>query len=136
MTTPFIATCRCGSFTFESSRAPFLQLTCHCQQCRTASAAPFTNFAFFKLAEAKVSGASKVHAFVADSGSKTVREACASCGDVMVDRSEAFPQMIGIVADRLQAPYEFQPRCHVWLESKVADVAIPENMKTFARGMQ
>ena len=103
---------------------------------RDSSGSPYTNFAFFKLAESDVSGQTKVHDFVADSGTKTVRETCAACGELLLDRTEAFPQIIGIVAERIQPPYEFQPRCHVWLESKVIDIAIPEGVKAFARGMQ
>ena len=90
----------------------------------------------FKVAESEVSGPTTVRDFVADSGVKTVRESCSSCGALVLDRTEGFPQIVGIVAERIQPPYVFQPRCHVWLESKVAEVAIPEGVKAFARGMQ
>jgi len=136
MTSPFVASCSCGRFKFSASRAPVVQLTCHCQQCREASGAPYTNFAMFKVSDADISGPTVVRAFVADSGAKTVRESCASCGELVLDRTEGFPQIVGVVAERIQPPYEFQPRCHVWLESKVAEVAIPEGVKAFARGMQ
>jgi hypothetical protein len=136
MTTSFVASCSCGAFKLKATRTPILQITCHCQQCREASKTPFTNFAFFKLADTEISGATKAMEFVADSGSKTVREFCASCGELLLDRTEGFPQIVGVVAERIQPPYEFQPRCHVWLESKVVDVVLPDTIKTFARGMQ
>ena len=136
MHTPVLAQCTCGSFRFKSAREPILQLTCHCVQCRQVSNAPFTNFAFFKVAESELEGKTVVHSFTADSGTKTVRETCASCGEMLLDRTEGFPQIIGIVADRIQAPYEFQARCHVWVESKCADVTVPDGIKAFARNMQ
>lgn len=135
MTSTCTAVCSCGGVTLTSARAPILQLTCHCEQCRTASKAPFTNFAFFKLAEASVTGSTTSQDFTADSGARTSRESCASCGDLMFDRTQAFPGIIGVVAERIQPPFTFQPRCHVWLESKVVDPAIPEGVKGFVRGM-
>jgi hypothetical protein len=136
MSPTYVATCSCGSVKFESSRAPILQLTCHCQQCRSASKAPFTNFAFFKHAEALVVGGTAVQEFKADSGTNTSRESCAACGELIFDRTQAFPQIIGVVAERIKPPYTFEPRCHVWLESRVVETEIPEGVKRFERGMQ
>jgi hypothetical protein len=136
MSTPFIATCRCGGVRFQSPRAPILQLTCHCQQCREASGAPCTNFAFFKLADTELTGATKNQAYVADSGSNTLRASCAQCGDLMLDRTEGFPQIVGVVAERIQAPFEFNPRCHVWVENKLPEVVMPEAVRAFAKGME
>ena len=136
MTTQFEARCTCGSFEFKSAGAPIFQLTCHCQQCRSASKSPFTNLAFFKVAETSVVGDTEVHEFVADSGTKTLRETCMGCGEMVLDRSQAFPQIIGVVAERIAPPYAFQPRCHVWLESKVVDPSIAEGVKAFQQGMQ
>ncbi len=136
MPATYFARCTCGAFSFNSTSAPILQLTCHCQQCREASKAPFTSFAFFKKADATITGETVVREFVADSGSKTFRESCASCGELLLDRTEAYPKIVGIVVDRIQAPYVFEPRCHVWLESKVVDPAIPAGVKAFSRGME
>jgi len=136
MTTPVLARCTCGSFRFNSAREPIIQLTCHCVQCRQVSKSPSTNFAFFKLAEPEVEGKTVVHNFTADSGTKTVRETCATCGEMLTDRTEGFPQIIGVVADRIQPPYEFQARCHVWVESKCTGVTVPVGVKAFARNMQ
>ena len=136
MRTHIEASCSCGSFKFKSASAPIFQLTCHCQQCRSASKSPFTNFAYFKVADGSVAGNTSVHEFVADSGTKTIREACANCGEVVLDRTEALPQVVGVVAERIRPPYVFQPRCHVWLESRIVEPTIPEGVKAFPRGMQ
>jgi hypothetical protein len=136
MPTSVVAQCTCGSFQFKSARAPILQLTCHCAQCRQVANAAFTNFAFFKIAEAEMKGETVVHSFTADSGAKTVRETCSSCCEMLLDRTEGFPQIIGIVADRIQPPYVFQARCHVWVESKCAEITLPEGATVFARNMQ
>jgi hypothetical protein len=136
MSTLLVARCTCGNFQFKSTRAPILQLTCHCEHCRQVAKAPFTNFAFFKLSEAEVEGKTVTQSFVADSGAKTFREVCATCGELVLDKTEGFPNLVGVVAERIQPPYVFQPRCHVWSQSKSADVAIPPDVKAFDRGMQ
>ena len=87
------------------------------------------------VAETTVTGSTNVQEFIADSGTKTLRESCAGCGEMVLDRTEAIPQIIGIVAEKLQPPYAFQPRCHVWLESKVVELTIPVEVKAFPRGM-
>ena len=136
MVTPVEAKCTCGEFRFKSQGEPIIQLTCHCSQCRQVSKAPSSNFAFFKLAECEIQGKTVIHSFTADSGTKTLRESCATCGEMLLDRTEGYPQIIGVVADRIQPPYEFQARCHVWVESKCAEVTVPEGVKAFARNMQ
>lgn len=132
MPTSFTAQCTCGSFQFKSEYEPSKQLTCHCEQCRQVSKKPFTNFAFFKEVDTEFQGDRVVHNFTADSGSKTVRETCTTCGEMLFDRTEGYPGMIGIVAEMIQQPYAFQAECHVWVGSKSSEVTLPEGMKAFA----
>jgi hypothetical protein len=66
----------------------------------------------------------------------TLRETCATRGRIRLDRTEGFPQIIGIVAETIRHPYEFQARCHVWVESRCAEITVPEGAKTFAHNMQ
>lgn len=131
----YTARCSCGSFSLQAPNPPLLQLTCHCEQCRRASGQPSTNFAFFKRAEVQTTGATTVQPYTADSGAQTYRELCAACGQMVMDRTEGFPKIIGVVAECLQPPYVFQPRCHVWLQNKVSDPVLPEGVRAFERGM-
>jgi len=129
------ARCSCGSVQLQSGRQPFLQLTCHCRQCREASGQPFTNLVFLKLSETEVSGATTERHFVADSGARTTRAHCAACGDMMFDRSEGFPAMIGVVAERIDPPFSFSPRCHVWLEAQVEPPPVVDGVARYERGL-
>jgi len=129
------ARCRCGQVTLKASRDPFLQLTCHCGQCREASGHPFTNLVFFKRSAVEVSGTTVETAFTADSGAHTVRQRCPACGDLMFDLTDGFPALIGVVAERLAPPFAFTPRAHVWLDSAVAVPEVPEGVARHARGL-
>lgn len=132
MSTTVLAQCTCHSFQFKSTSEPSLQITCHCEQCRQVSKLPSSNLVFFKESETEMEGKTTIHSFIADSGSKTVRETCVKCGEMLLDRTEGFPGMVGIVAERIQPPYEFEPECHVWIGSKTDESKIPEGMRTFA----
>ena len=81
-------------------------------------------------------GSTTTREFKADSGTNTSRESCASCNQLMFDRTQGFPQIIGVVADRIEPPYSFQARCHVWLESRVLEPDFQEGVKCFERGME
>ena len=134
-TKPFTAKCHCGAVTLTATRAPFLQLVCHCQQCRDVAKTPSTGFAMFKRSDVSVQGELRVHPFVADSGANTTRQSCAACGDMMIDTTEGFPKMLGVVADRLEPPFQFAPSCHLWTENAVAPVTAPPGVAVHPRGM-
>ena len=131
------AQCRCGAFRFSSSSAPIMQLVCHCTQCRQVSGRPFSNFSFFKVRDTQTSGEHRTVAFTADSGASTVREVCASCGDMLIDRTDAFPKVVGVVHEALTTPMAFTPTHHVWTENRLPDTVLPaasDTLKLFERG--
>ena len=129
------ASCRCGAVRFASQNPPILQLFCHCKDCQESTGGPFAKTAFFKATQCAVSGSVAVRAFKAESGSRTTRESCTSCGTLMFDRSDGFPALIGVVADRISAPFVFEPTCHVWTRSKQPDVTIPDNARQYAENV-
>lgn len=128
------AHCRCGGFRFESSSAPILQLVCHCAQCRSVSGLPFTRFVFFKVRDTQTSGAMRAVEFTADSGARTVREVCATCGEMLIDRTDGFPKVVGVVVDRFDPPIDFKPAHHVWAESRAPGTELPADVPVFERG--
>ncbi len=136
VTTPHTAACSCGAFTFRSSGRPLLQLVCHCTQCREVAGTPSTALVFFKAETCETSGATRTHRFTADSGHATTRETCAACGEMVLDRTEGFPHLLGVVAERLRAPFSFEPRCHVWTRNKLPEAEIPAGMRAYPGGLE
>ena len=129
------ASCRCGQLTFTSDSNPVLELVCHCIDCQDALQADFATIAFFKLSEGKVEGELAEKIYLADSGNETCRQYCDSCDTVMFDRSEGFPNLIGVMASQLQPPFEAKPTCHVFLRDKKAETEIPEGVKQYDAGI-
>lgn len=126
----FRASCTCGNVTFQSAKSPVIQLTCHCSDCREATGSDFSNLAFFRAKAAEITGEVAQKDFIAASGSGTQRDYCSNCQTLMFDRSDRFPQLIGIFAQQLEAPFEFNPAAHIWVKNKLPHVKIP-NGKQF-----
>lgn len=113
------ARCRCGGFRWASSSGPVLQLVCHCTQCRAVSGLPSTRFSFFKVRDTQTEGAFRTVEFVSAAGHRTVRELCAACGQLLIDRTEGYPKIVGVVHDAIDPPVPFAPAHHVWLADRV-----------------
>ena len=135
MTQTWSAQCRCGALRVQLASPPVLQLVCHCTDCRAVAGTPFSNFVFFRARDAQVSGEATRREFVADSGHATARECCARCGDMVIDRTAGFPKIIGIVAERIDAPFAFEPQHHVWTDSRLPGVEIPAGAKAYPGGV-
>lgn len=131
MNSQITASCQCGAVQFQSAAHPIMQLFCHCKDCQESTGSPFAKTAFFKSRHCEISGSLSVREFKAESGNRTTRESCASCGSVMFDRSEGFPSLIGVMAERISAPFVFEPGCHVWTRSKQPHVEIPDNARPY-----
>ncbi|KAF0812664.1 hypothetical protein IGB42_02956 [Andreprevotia sp. IGB-42] len=125
------ASCECGAVQFTSTHAPILQLYCHCSDCQHATGNAYARTAFFRLADADISGTLAIHRYQAASGAATTREACASCGTLLFDRSAGFPGLIGVMVETLGDGFAFSPSCHMWTRSKRVDVTIPDGIAQF-----
>lgn len=129
------AACRCGQLEFTAASEPVLELVCHCVDCQDALQADFARLAFFKVADTSVTGELAEKIYLAASGNETCRQYCDQCDTVMFDRSEGFPQLLGVMVSQLQPPFESKPLCHVFLRDKRAGVEIPEGTKQYQTGI-
>lgn len=135
MTSKITGFCRCGAVQFQSVSHPILQLFCHCKDCQESTGSPYAKIAFFKSKQSEISGRLSVCTFTAESGNKTSRESCANCGSLMFDKSEGFPSLVGIMAERIVAPFIFEPLCHVWTRSKQPQIEIPIDIRQYVENI-
>ena len=131
----FRANCRCGRISFVSRKPPIFQFNCHCSDCRKATGDSFCKTAIFVSLDCQINGEWFRRSFVADSGALTHRDACQSCSDVMFDVSERYPKLTGVLAERMAAPFRFIPSCHLWTQSKLAEVSISDGLPLYEKGM-
>lgn len=133
--TNIAASCQCGQLKFEAESDPVLELVCHCRDCQDALQIDFANIAFFKMGESQVEGELAEKIYLAESGNETCRQYCVECDTVMFDRSEGFPNMLGVMVSQLQPPYVSRPTCHVFVRDKKIGVAIPDGVKQYETGI-
>ena len=131
-----IASCQCGQLKFETESEPVLELVCHCRDCQDALQEDFAIIAFFKMNETLVEGELAEKIYLASSGNETCRQYCVQCDTVMFDRSEGFPNLLGVMVSQLQAPFTSYPSCHVYVRDKKPNVIIPEDMKQYEMGLR
>jgi len=129
------ASCQCGQLKFEAESDPVLELVCHCRDCQDALQEDFASIAFFKLHETLVEGELAEKIYLAESGNETCRQYCVQCETVMFDRSEGFPNLLGVMASQLQPPFVFRTACHVYVRDRKVEVEISEGMKQYEAGI-
>ncbi|MDX1668347.1 MAG: GFA family protein, partial [Limnobacter sp.] len=120
----FTAQCSCRQLRLKFSRSPFAQLVCHCNDCRKVSQAPFTEVVFFRPEADCVAGEASATEMQGSSGLSKTYMQCAHCNEFVFATVDALKGMVGIVANRIEAPFEFKPMAHVWTSQKQQDVHI------------
>lgn len=71
--------CFCGAIAFEVTGAPVAEGFCHCNDCRTWSAAPFVAFTLWPPEAVKITkGEASLATFAKSERSK--RKYCSACG--------------------------------------------------------
>ena len=135
MDSDILASCKCGNVQFKTQSKPILQLCCHCADCRDATGKDASDIVFFKLDQVELSGDLTRVGFTSDLGNQTERLACANCQQVMFDKSAGFPNMLGVVAENIASPFVARPQMHVWTQSKLSHIEIPQNTKQYEKGI-
>ncbi|MEO0369056.1 MAG: GFA family protein [Pseudomonadota bacterium] len=111
-----------------------MQLICHCEDCRASTGRSFAQIAFFKEREIAILGNVISDQYTSALGNQTYRDKCPKCGEVIFDRSNAFPGLIGVMAERI-ANFDFNPVAHVWAKSKIGLIDNCDALKVFEEGM-
>lgn len=135
MRSSITAACSCGQVTFTSTAPPVVQFLCHCADCRAATGTPYTGTAIFNVDASEQSGQVTRQRFTAGSGATTYRDACSACGTVIFDISEQYPELVGVLANCITAPFVFQPAHHIWLQSREALMPSDDGLKQHDRGL-
>jgi hypothetical protein len=123
--------CLCGRVRYRVAGAPRAGAICHCVSCRKASGAqsvawltfPSSNLSFVSGEPAKYRSSAEVS-----------RTFCGGCGTTLTYQHDGDPDLIDVTATSLDAPEEFPPTRHVWLEDKIAWESVTDGLPRFERG--
>jgi hypothetical protein len=130
----FVAACKCGQLRYEATSLPRFHAICHCADCRSATGQPSVETAFFVAKDVAIHGTCASSEFVSARGNRTYRDTCPQCKEVVADRSDGFPDLIGLFAARFQPALPTKPQFHMWVESAVAALPVDQEIPQFMRG--
>jgi hypothetical protein len=111
-----IAHCSCGSLRVETTGEPTLVAACHCRDCQRRTGAPYSVSAYFKKAQVREEGASKVYIRDGQEGRKLRFCFCPSCGTSVYWEAEYLPDDIGVAVGTFTDPLFPAPTLSVWEE--------------------
>ncbi len=126
--------CNCGSVTWRIAGAPLAVAACHCTNCRAQSGAAYSVNIVARAADVAIAGPIKTFEDLATtSGQPVLRQFCGDCGSPIQSVITANPAIVAIKAGTADEAGSFAPTIHVWTQSKLPWVELPEGVPSFAR---
>ena len=102
--------CVCGEVRYQVSASPIHRTSCHCENCRRASGAPFV--AWFTVARCDfqvVEGAPAQYPYVREDGHHAVRSFCRRCGTQLTYEVDGRPDEIEVTTGSSDDPESLVP---------------------------
>jgi len=124
--------CQCGTVRYELKAPPLEVYVCHCTECRKQSASAFGISVIACSADVRlVQGALKQWSRPAKSGRTVDCFFCPECGSRIWHGDKKKRQTISIKGGSLDEPVDISSAAHIWTNSKLPGVVIPEHAPTF-----
>lgn len=84
--------------------------------------------------DCQVAGVFKDEVMTGGSGYSKTYFSCAECNTCLYATVDVLKGMVGVVADKLAAPFEFAPGFHVWTSEKHSAIQLDGDTLQFAKG--
>ena len=128
--------CACGAVRYQVSGLPVVGTVCHCKFCQKRLASAFAVLASFKQEAVEVLQGEllEVEHCSDESGRWLRMNFCPKCGTTVTHTAEIRPGMRTIAAGTLDDPTWFTIDRHIWVQSKLPWVSIPQGVATYPQG--
>jgi hypothetical protein len=130
---PMTGGCLCGAVRYEIIGDPLFSGRCYCEDCRKASGTGHSAVMAIAQPTFKVTGKLKGFAKVADSGQRSTRNFCPTCGSGIYTAPSAMAGVVFVKASTLDDPERFlggasiyASRAPSWDQPPVGSPAFPE----------
>lgn len=120
------ATCACGSLQVVVGGDPEFVAACSCTACQRRTGSVFGTMAYFREANVRVQGQSKVYQRSSDAGRKVCSHFCESCGTTLWIQGEFLPKMLGVAVGCFADSSFPVPGFATWVENRHGWVNFPE----------
>lgn len=131
---PLTGGCNCGAVRYSIESQPLAVMACHCTSCRRQSGAAYSVNLVVPVDAMTVTGELAVWSDPdTQSGQPVLRQFCGVCGSPIRSLPASAPGIFAVKAGTLDRPDELAPQAHVWTESRIAWVDVPEGMPSFPK---
>ncbi len=128
--------CACGAVRYAVHTKPVLGTVCHCRFCQRRLASAFAVMASFPEDSVEIlQGQLLTREHHSDVSGRWLRmEFCPTCGTTICHTAELRPGLRTIAAGTFDEPGWFTIDRHIWVQSKLPWVVIPDGVATYQQG--
>ncbi len=116
MTTTYEGGCLCGAVRYACEAEPVATVNCHCRDCQKTSGGPYISGMVVPAAAFSFTGEITWYATTADSGRRSQRGFCPTCGSSLFGRPEA-GGLVFVHASTLDDASRFKPAIDIFTSS-------------------
>lgn len=130
--TEYLGGCSCGKIRYELLAEPMFTHCCHCHLCQQITGSAFITNTFIEGTNFKLTSG-KLTAFRGASGSGRdhIIKRCPDCGDPIVSYFGGTEHLAVFKAGTLDNPNFAPPEAHIFVESKVDWLQLPDEILSF-----
>ena len=128
----YLGGCSCGNIRYELIGEPMFTHCCHCHLCQQITGSAFITNTLIEGTNFKLTSG-KLTSFIGASGSgrgHTIKR-CPDCGDPIVSYFGGTEHLAVFKAGTLDNPNLAPPEAHIFVESKVDWLQIPDDTPSF-----
>ena len=129
--------CQCGAIRFRTHHQPLRVIACHCKTCKQRTGSDYGMGIYFDEGDVEFTkGATQIFEGHSDESGRWVRaEFCQHCGSTISWTLEMRPGVRGVAGGSYDDPNWFNVEGHIWASSARSDVAYPDNVKVYEKGL-
>ena len=129
--------CACGAVRYRVHGKPLFGTVCHCNFCQRRLASAFALMASFNedAVEVLQGQLSECEHRSDVSGRWLKMSFCPQCGTTVAHTAEIRPGLRTVAAGSFDDPGWFSVDRHIWVQSKLPWVTIPEGVTSYAQGV-
>lgn len=127
--------CVCGAVRYRAHGDPVAGTVCHCKFCQKRLASAFAVIALYKMSDVETQGEVKEIEHRSDVSGRWLKMSfCPQCGTTVSHTAEWRPGMQAVAAGTFDDPTWLRIDRHIWTQSKLPWVVIPEGVDIYPQG--
>ncbi len=129
--------CACGAVRYRVHGQPLFGTVCHCNFCQRRLASAFALMASFNEDAVEIlQGQLSECEYRSDVSGRWLKMSfCPACGTTVAHTAEIRPGLRTVAAGSFDDPGWFSVDRHIWVQSKLPWVTIPEGVTRYAQGV-